>query len=310
MNGTPQISIITCFYNAEKFIYSYFSELDKQTYRNFELVLVNDGSCDKSNEIVCQEIKNRPYVKYIVQENKGLGPARNVGLDHAKGDYIYFLDIDDRIVPNALERMLCLIEKNGVDIVTFNSINRDDKFENEKNSPYKFRRIGNGKYEALDFLDKALGKKSFYVPVWLFFYRRDFLEKENVKYLPIIHEDCVYTIHNVIKAEEIFYANEILHERRIVDNSIMHKKISERRIAGAIKVMHEANDLYCSQENLRIRKILRRWNYLCTVLAVSAVEDSEYCKKYRGQLFCYLWERKYMLNFKGFVRLILLFVRG
>lgn len=305
----PMVSIISCFYNAEKYIKSYLKEISKQSFDNFEVILINDGSTDQSDSLVNQLLPNYPFVRYFCQSNKGLGPARNFGLKHALGKYIYYLDIDDRIKYDALAKMVNVAETKKVDVVTFNSINTDGSFEKEQWSPYKKRKINSGFYEGERFVNIALPNKAFFVPVWLYFFKHEFINQVNFEFPPIVHEDCIYTIHHLIKATNVYFLQEVLHERRIEETSIMHKKISEKRIDGALEVLYDAEKIYNDYKASSIKIGIKHWCYLCSTLAVSAVEDSDYRKKYRGLLFRYFIPRMYMLNLKCFIRLTLLFVK-
>lgn len=305
----PMVTVISCFYNAEKYIESYLNEISKQSFDNFEVVLVNDGSTDQSDLLVKKLLPKYPFVKYFCQNNKGLGPARNFGLKHALGKYIYYLDIDDRIRCDALTKLVDIAETRKVDVVTFNSINTDETFEKEQWSPYKTRKINDGFYEGKCFVNSALTHKAFFVPVWLYLFRHEFINQVDFEFPPIVHEDCIYTIHHIIKAKNIYFLQEVLHERRIEATSIMHKKISEKRIDGALEVLYDADKIYNTYKKTNIRIGMKKWCYLCSTLAVSAVEDSEFKKKYRGLLVRFFIPRIYMLDLKCSIRLALLFVK-
>lgn len=305
----PIVTVISCFYNAEKYIESYLDEISKQSFDNFEVVLINDGSTDQSDLLVKKLLPDYPFVKYFCQSNKGLGPARNFGLKQALGKYIYYLDIDDRIKCDALAKLVNIAETQKVDVVTFNSINTDETFEKEQWSPYKMRKIEGGLYEGEYFVNSALANKSFFVPVWLYLFRHEFINQVDFKFPPIVHEDCIYTIHHLIRAANVYFLQEVLHERRIEATSIMHKKISEKRINGALEVLYDADKIYNVYKKTSIRIGIKNWCYLCSALAVSAVEDSDFRKKYRCLLVRYFMPRMYMLDLKCFIRLTLLFVK-
>lgn len=114
----PMISVIIAIYNEEKRISKCLHSVLQQTYLNFEIVIVNDGSTDHSAEII-----NKYAEKYgkkvcgIYKENGGLASARNCGIDHAKGKYITFLDADDYIARNYLETLIAVAEKDGCNAV-------------------------------------------------------------------------------------------------------------------------------------------------------------------------------------------------
>lgn len=111
------ISVIMPAYNAEETIFKTTKDILNQTYKDFELIIVNDGSTDHTSEM-CERIKeydNR--VILINQENMGLSSARNVGVQNAKGKYITFVDSDDRLEKEYLQFMIEAVEKTGADFV-------------------------------------------------------------------------------------------------------------------------------------------------------------------------------------------------
>ncbi|MDU5262519.1 MAG: glycosyltransferase family 2 protein [Clostridium celatum] len=111
------VSVIVPVYNVENYLEGCLKSLENQTYNNFEVIIVNDGSKDKSEEIaksICERNKN---FMYIYQENKGLGGARNTGLKLAKGKYVTFLDSDDKFPSNCIEKMINHAVKNNSDVV-------------------------------------------------------------------------------------------------------------------------------------------------------------------------------------------------
>ena len=109
----PLVSIIVPVYNAEKYIKECVNSIINQTYRNIEIILVNDGSKDSSSKICQLLAKNNPRVKYISQNNKGPSAARNKGIRYAKGDYIQFVDSDDIIEDNMTEELVRAKDKNS-----------------------------------------------------------------------------------------------------------------------------------------------------------------------------------------------------
>ena len=110
-----KITIIIPIYNCEKTINRCIDSILRQTYKNFELILVNDGSTDGTSRILCSYKDNR--IKLINQENNGTGSARNTGLKYATGDYICFIDGDDYVVPSFLNETYELIKKYNAQII-------------------------------------------------------------------------------------------------------------------------------------------------------------------------------------------------
>lgn len=117
------VSIIIPVYNAEEKIDRCMRSVFSQTFDNYEIILVNDGSMDSSAEICCKYAANDTRITFIDKENGGAGSARNAGLDVAKGKYIYFCDIDDEMDSNLLFKAYFAAYNNDADLVVF-SINR------------------------------------------------------------------------------------------------------------------------------------------------------------------------------------------
>lgn len=111
-----KISVIVPIYNIEKFLPRCLDSILSQTYRNLEIILVDDGSIDCSGEIADQYEKKDSRIKVIHQVNSGVSVARNRGLDHATGDYIGFVDGDDYVEPDMYETLMQIINEHHVDI--------------------------------------------------------------------------------------------------------------------------------------------------------------------------------------------------
>lgn len=133
-NNRPLISIVTPVYNAEKFLEETVGSIQNQTYQNWELLLVDDGSTDNSLQIAEDLAKTDPRINAVSIKNSGAAIARNTGIDLAKGSYICFIDADDLWLPEKLEKQI--------------------KFMQEKNCAFSFTG-----YEFADETGKPNGKK-------------------------------------------------------------------------------------------------------------------------------------------------------
>jgi glycosyltransferase involved in cell wall biosynthesis len=113
-NTPPLVSNIMIFLNAEKFIHEAIESVFAQTYQNWELLLVDDGSTDQSTAIALQYAQQYPgkvrYLEHTHHQNRGTGASRNLGLNHAQGNYITFLDADDVWLPHKLEQQVIILE--------------------------------------------------------------------------------------------------------------------------------------------------------------------------------------------------------
>ena len=113
-----KFSVIIPCYNAEKFIISALNSLEEQTYKNFEVVIINDGSIDSTEQLILQyNSKFGLNLKYEYKENKGVSAARNLGISISQGEYIVFLDADDFLLPNCLELFYNLFSVEKPDLI-------------------------------------------------------------------------------------------------------------------------------------------------------------------------------------------------
>ena len=113
-----KISVIVPVYNAEKYLDRCIGSILAQTFRDFELILVEDGSPDRCAQMCDEWAKKDERIKVIHQSNSGPSKARNVGIAASQGEYLTFVDSDDRISPLMLEKLLRAAKKTGADIVT------------------------------------------------------------------------------------------------------------------------------------------------------------------------------------------------
>lgn len=114
----PLISIVIPVYNVEKYLKECIESLINQTYKNIELIFINDGSTDHSLQILNEYKKNNPKImKVINNKNNGIGKTRNIGIDESKGKYLFFVDSDDYIANDAIEKLYHLAKNQNADIV-------------------------------------------------------------------------------------------------------------------------------------------------------------------------------------------------
>lgn len=149
-----KISVIVPVYNVEKYLHRCIDSILSQTYRNLEIILVNDGSTDNSGEI-CEWYKEQDKrIKVIHKKNGGQSSARNAGLEIATGEYVAFVDSDDWIIDNMYEYLLGLIKKTESDVATIDFIFARDETENKYR--YSKKKINIKVYENKEILREYL----------------------------------------------------------------------------------------------------------------------------------------------------------
>lgn len=116
--SASKISVVIPIYNVEDYLADSLASLQQQTYRNFEAIMVNDGSTDHSQQVAEKYLTDKRF-KLVSQPNQGLSAARNTGMQECTGEYLYFLDPDDQIAPNLFETALAALQQDDADLAAF-----------------------------------------------------------------------------------------------------------------------------------------------------------------------------------------------
>ena len=213
----PRVSIIIPVYNAEKYLGEAIESVLKQTYPDFELLLVNDASTDRSKEICMEYAKKDDRIVLLENDSElhGPGPTRNIGLDHVTGDYIYFMDADDWA---DIDLLRCAVDRMGetdADIVQFGAIY---EWENQNRSePYG--EIMKGVLTKDEIKQNFLNFwKTVMSSLWICLFRRETVETirfENIMY----GEDSSYIMDALCHTGKIAYIEKALYHYRYVPGS-------------------------------------------------------------------------------------------
>ncbi|EOG5373291.1 glycosyltransferase [Cronobacter turicensis] len=224
MSQSPLLSIVVAVYNGEKFLNQFFESIEQQQLEDYELILVNDGSTDGSLTIIDswqQKLKN---VQLIEQANQGVSVARNSGLAVAKGKYLAFPDIDDKIYPGMYRALLNMAEKSNLDIATCNG---RYIYEKRKDAHAIFppdRLASTGVLPGYVWLKTALNSRKFLHVTWLNIYRREFIQKYDFHFEPgLRHQDIPWTTEVLLAAERVQYTSEQFYDYYIHSESVSHK---------------------------------------------------------------------------------------
>ncbi|MDP2827505.1 MAG: glycosyltransferase family 2 protein [Sulfuricellaceae bacterium] len=124
--GAARVSIVVPMFNAEQFLELSIGSVFQQTIPDWELILVDDGSSDGSGKICAQHAQDDPRIRVVSQANRGPSAARNAGVSVASGEFIFFLDADDYLFPDALENLLSAIDESGADMALGNFCKQED----------------------------------------------------------------------------------------------------------------------------------------------------------------------------------------
>ncbi len=187
-NSNIKFSIIVPVYNVEKFLRESLDSIVAQTFKDFEVICVNDGSTDNSLEILNEYANKDSRIKIISQENQGQGVARNNAIDIAQGKYLLFVDPDDWIETNALEQIWNKAEATDANIVQFNYEIYNDLTKKRKQRI--IHKLAQKKYaynlKKKGFFNWRIFKKGmfrdFCLAIWNRAYRTDFIKMNDILY--------------------------------------------------------------------------------------------------------------------------------
>ncbi len=291
------ISIIVPIYNAEKYLNKCIDSLINQTKKEIELILINDGSTDKSEEIV--KLYNDDRIKYFKNNNQGIGKTRNFGIKKAVGKYIMFLDSDDFLELNACEMMYNKVEKNNLDIAMCDF--------------YKLYDNGNiEKVKQVDFKDSSLKDNpkilNENLSPWAKIYKRDLIIKNNIKFVENLkYEDAPFVAEALDKANKIGKVNKYLNYYVIHGNSettIMNEKVFDiLKIIDKIRTYFKNKDYIKEDLNKLTVRIITNYT-----IQQRNQKDKQIAMKFIDEAFNYLEkeipdykDNKYYEN-RGFLR--------
>lgn len=210
----PIISIVIPVYKVEEFISSCIESILVQSYNDFELLLIDDGSPDKSGAICDEYAVKDKRIKVIHKENAGVGAARNTGILNAKGDWIIFVDSDDYIDQGMLQSGVAAIYNNPeVDAVLF--YNRKDNVETGKQEiidrVFCFSKIATSKelFIESNYFEKASC-------IYSKLYKRNLIEKYGIRFASTpVYEDVLFNMNYFTYAKSIFFIDKFFYHYMI-----------------------------------------------------------------------------------------------
>ena len=236
-----KVSIIIPIYNVEQYLPKCLESVINQTYKNLEIICVNDCSPDGSLKICQGYAQKDSRIKLINREqNGGLSAARNSGLEVASGEYIYFIDSDDYIDSDYIEKMVQMIEKHSVDMVLNTHILQEC---GDKSKPFPTYSGYAKQLTQGEFVPKEMAINLTMPMIYLHLYKKAFLDKYHLRFPEgYIHEDeyfqCISKIH--LDALFVFYGPAYHYLQR--ENSIMASRKS--KIEGYVKIFTLIYEFY------------------------------------------------------------------
>lgn len=212
-----KISVIVPVHNVEMYLEECLESIVNQTFTDIEVICINDGSTDGSLDILNEYQKRDSRIRIISQENRGAGASRNIALEHACGEYVYFMDSDDYLELTAFEELNAHYLDKSPDFIMF----KVNNFYEDADTPIDF----DYDYYSMPYLKKRVGNDCFdYSDVSKFamelcvcppgnLFNREFLT--DIRFPEdLLFEDNVFFTHALFKADKIYFYDEFLYNRR------------------------------------------------------------------------------------------------
>lgn len=279
-----QVSLIIPVYNVADYLQQCLDSVEEQDYKHLQVVMVNDGSEDRSLEICEEYVRRHPQSWILInQKNAGLSAARNTGLLHATGDYIAFLDSDDWIDSDFISTLVKSIVDTGAEIVEagirwcYSNAIRLDAIE--ENCVYDMK-------EALGHY--LLQTKPIHSAVWCKLYHREIFTKLNFE-VGKLHEDGYFTYQAMYKCKRYAVINYIGYNyRQNREGSIMTSMVKPKNIIDVMEMMEE-RIMFFKEHNEDILAEKAASYYYRTALtnyvtAKKVIQDESLCKTIKDKL--------------------------
>jgi len=253
----PKVSVILPIYNVEAYLDEALYSLENQTLKDLEIIAINDGSTDNSLSILEKHAQADHRICIYCQENQGLSGARNTGIQHCQGEYVYFMDSDDKIDETAIEECYNYAKKYDADVCLFDA---EVFYEKDASQiPWDYNRnnilIEDKKYEGLSLFNLLLDKEKHRAVVWLQFIKWEYLKQIQLCFFKgLIHEDELFTPQLILQTNSIYYLNKKFVKHRIRKSSIVGKGYSKKNLNCYMTVFDE---LFIFQDSPIIRKFAR-----------------------------------------------------
>lgn len=301
-----KVSVILPIYNQEKYLPKALESLQKQTLKETEFICVNDGSKDKSLDILRDYAAKDSRVKIIDQKNQGIGATRNNGLKAASGEYVAFLDPDDWFKPDALEALYNKSKQQNCDMVVFNfnKVDENGNLLGQHNLKTRLQRFydlkENENFNWRDVKPRVLG--GLHPASWNKFYKRELIKEHGLHFAKCsLAEDNVFVFGATLNARNIGYSDKCYYNYLIHENSAVRTRSDKNfcifKSIDCVKKL--INDLGLAEElkNEFDGYVLRFVSYHIQQIA-SVAKFKELCKKKLSPMQNQMLNERYTANAK------------
>ena len=241
------VSIIVPVYKVEKYLRECVDSILRQTYRELQIILIDDGSPDGSGAICDEYALRDDRITVIHSENGGLSAARNRGLALCEGEYVLFVDSDDWLEENAVEALVNRAEAAQLDILLYDAISFDENTpepsDDSEITKYIRKLTYPGVYTGAEMFTEMLRNDEYRSPVQYYFYKRSFLDDHQLRFHEgILHEDEEFNFFALLYAQRVAHIPDVLYHHRFRADSIMGTRFTQRNVDGCYQIIIKAMD--------------------------------------------------------------------
>lgn len=292
------IGVIIPVYNVEKYLEECLDSILNQTVPFNEVIVVNDGSTDKSLDI-CRKYENK-YMQFelINQQNCGPAEARNRGLDVVKSEYIVFVDSDDYIDNRFCEIIKKIINNKELDVIYYSaSIQYEALVKISKEEYTRDKNVCDIETTGFESL-KLLFPAAYQMSVCMSAYKRTFLKQQNIRFIRnILYEDRFFCLRVITEANKVMYIRNKIYIRRFRPDSIVTSSASKRKIGDVIYGHRKEWNYIRNRKEWKNDKDLTQYFVLCGALMTYQEEVSNQGMKRERERYLFAFFREWLEYF-------------
>ena len=275
------ISIVVPIYNAEKYLEQCIDSILNQSYKNIEVLLVNDGSIDNSKEIIDKYEKIDNRIKVFHKENKGVSSARNTGIKEAKGNYITFIDADDYIEKDYIEYLYTNIVNSNAEIslTTFPNKVKNNIVVNKDNKDKK---------EVITGIKAAIMMLHYKIVIssWNKMFKTSLLKENNILFKENLSygEGFEFVINSMLNSNKVFIGTKKIYNYRVDNMNSAMTKFKEKLVTGSIEaqeIIKEEINNYNSIYKSSLKQALGYANWHTHLDCLNTIYGSNSSKEYK-----------------------------
>ena len=280
-NMTPKLSVIVPVYNVEKYIHQCIESIINQQFRDFELIIVDDGSPDSCPQICDDYASQYGFIRVIHQPNGGVSRARNSGIEVAQGKWLYFVDSDDWITSSGLSDLVAVGEQTNADVVFTDCVEQYDSGKSKRLKLFS----NSFSSDDPDFISQiqcsilchkfnpyfSAGADNAYPAPWSKLIRTQLVKDNGIRYDPYvqgIYDDGLFTINILEHARHVSYQGTVSYNYRIVNSSLVHTFRADKvtRFEKNCERMNEFIKNNNKNEHFKQAEYCRRIAYLSSMM--------------------------------------------